>query len=598
MRKVFHKIPGLIILSFHLSGFAHTQEHNTESGLSQEKVRSEKRPSPLREYSVDSLTAYRLRSDFTAKLDENRGWAAPVNESATLTVDTPFRIRFEVESDSHPGRRQYGLQYRRNDGPWIYVDAHEFPCPSAASPTLSIVGCEAYFYGEEAKDLLAISNLPPNPGAGITLSPATPSWYPEPATGASAEWEWSLVVRHWADGPEQLVDGERIALRVVDQLGLPLPGNIPEFTIRVPVQHLGGTFVETPARIGPWETATGELYFIMEPTETDNVFMMVKSTDEGRTWFEADGAHRPWADDLEGVGSVMTGNGVIHIVHQTSDHVFYHAFATSENKETPDRWIIDSRVIASPPEPPTQVADITVRPDGSLVTVYGAGPTVHYSIRNNKGEWSQGRRIDPDQPNLTSPTILCRPDGLTDIVYKSMDGKAWARRLSPDNTLSAPRVIAHKLGNSENETVAILPLAYLAGIESTLAVFRKADVYLYMSLSLENKSWSSPLKVSNHKVVTNAVDSEQVGADVISFQDRVYLVYIREDNRDLYMSTIHDFSQTPESTMIVEGIEGSWVRGQILEHHSDSPVYGIVYDAGSKGGSGFNRFIAVEIDKK
>ena len=129
-------------------------------------------------FSRDRVTAFRIRADFNSDLDEDFGWGAAINEAPTQTVDSPFRIRFEVESDTTTNRRQYSLQYRRNNGPWQYLEAHDFPYPSAASPSMSIMGCEAFFYGEEADDLIAISNLPDDTGAGICLSPTTPGWIP------------------------------------------------------------------------------------------------------------------------------------------------------------------------------------------------------------------------------------------------------------------------------------------------------------------------------------------------------------------------------------------------------------------------------------
>jgi hypothetical protein len=67
----------------------------------------------------------------------------------------------------------------------------------------------------------------------------------------------------------------------------------PVLRMVIPPGHVGGTFVETPGRIGPWQASNGDLYFIMEPAETDNLFMMIKSTDDGATWREVDGARRP-----------------------------------------------------------------------------------------------------------------------------------------------------------------------------------------------------------------------------------------------------------------------------------------------------------------
>jgi len=61
--------------------------------------------------------------------------------------------------------------------------------------------------------------------------------------------------------------------------------------------------VSRQSGVGPWETATGKFYFIMKPTETDNVFMMVKSADSGKSWVELDGNNRPILGDMEGLTS-------------------------------------------------------------------------------------------------------------------------------------------------------------------------------------------------------------------------------------------------------------------------------------------------------
>lgn len=542
--------------------------------------------------SSDRVTAFRVRADFNVDLDEDLGWAADIDKAPSMTVDSPFRIRFETESDTTKSRRQYSLQYRWNDGPWVYMDAQEFPYPSAATPPMSIVGCDAFFYGEKADDLIAVSDLPAARGAGICLAPTTPGWRPEAVSGASAEWEWAMVIRRWVDGPELVRDGDRFALRMVDQYGFPLPGPVPVLTVHVPKGHLGGTFVETPARIGPWENSRGELYFIMEPTETDNVFMIVKSSDGGQSWFEVDADHRPRADDLEGVGSILSANGIIHIVHQTSDAVFHHAFATTDHHGMQDRWIIDSQVIATPQEPPTQVADIALRPDGCLVVAYGAGSSLHLCIRETNGSWGAAIPVDPQNPHgLTSPSLVCRPDGTVEIAYKSMDGKGWCRQLLPDNSLTPPQLFAKDLGISESESIAILPLVYLHAIETTVAVFRKTDGYLYQSRRSPDNRWSKPARVSDRLVVTNAVDSDQAGADVVAFGNQLWIAFIAQDDRDLYLSVVEDSQPVSAATRIVSKIDGSWVRGQMLDRQTDSPGYGLIYDAGSQGGSGYNRFI-------
>ncbi len=547
-------------------------------------------------YSNDRVTAFRVRADYTIDLDEDSGWADTLNKAPDQAVDNPFRIRFEVESDTSFYRRQYSIQYRWNNQPWSFADAHEFPYESAKSPAVSIVSCQSFFLGEEAEDLISVSEKPSNPGAGISLSPVTPGWFPDPESGASAEWEIALVIRRWADGPQKVAHGDRFSIRMVDHLGHPLAGPTPQFSVKVPKGHIGGTFVETPARIGPYENSKGDLYFIMEPTETDNVFMMLKSTDGGESWFEADTGNRPDISDLEGVGSVISKNGVIHIVHQISEGVYYHAFATSDNTENKDRWVVNSRLIATHEEPPTQTADIAIRPDGSLVVLFAAGDNLKYSILEPGGEWSKAKSLNHPHPvGLTNPTLLSLPEGNLEIVYKSMDGKGWHRQMQPDNTLTSPVQFANDLGTKEDEMIAILPMVHLTEKKTTVAAFRQSDGYLYLSYKSDNNKWSEPIKASDRPVVTNAVDSEQAGADMTAWGEKVILSFIAEDDRDIYLTTINNFDQTPEFTKIISGIDGSWVRGNILYARKDSPVYGMVYDAGSEGGSGFNKFTSLNL---
>jgi hypothetical protein len=547
-------------------------------------------------YSTDGVTAYRVRADFGIELDEDMGWAAPLNESISQTVDSPFRIRFEVESDTSLYRRQYSLQYRWNNGAWVYVDAHEFPYPSSASTPMSIVGCDAFFFGEEADDLLPKSPKPSNAGAGICLAPTTPGWFPHPKSGASSEFEFALVIRRWSDGAQLVRDGDRFSLRLVDHLGRPLKGIMPEFLVNVPKGHLGGTFVETPARIGPYENSKGELYFIMEPTETDNVFMMVKSTDGGQSWFEVDAENRPRISDLEGLGTVMSKDGVIHIVHQISEGVYHHAFATSDNAENKDRWVVNSHLIASHEEPPTQTADVTLRPDGSLVAVFAAGDQLQYSILAPNGEWSIAKTINHQYAvGFTNPSLVCLPNGVVEIAYKSTDGKGWHRQLLPDNTLSKEQLLANDLGTAESETMAILPLVYVPGKDATVAVFRQSDGYLYLRSKVANRSWSKALRVTDRPVVTNAVDSDQAGADVVVYNDQLIVSFISNDDRDIYLVKINNLKVVQKTQLLVGDIDGSWVRGNVLTRQQSSPCYGIVYDAGSKGGSGYNKFVSVSL---
>jgi hypothetical protein len=47
---------------------------------------------------------------------------------------------------------------------------------------------------------------------------------------------------------------------------------------------------------------------------------------------------------------------------------------------------------------------------------------------------------------------------------------------------------------------------------------------------------------------------------------------------------------------VVEGIDAQWVRGRIVRDASGAAVCGIVYDAGSDGGSGMNRYGVIALN--
>ena len=47
------------------------------------------------------------------------------------------------------------------------------------------------------------------------------------------------------------------------------------------------------------------------------------------------------------------------------------------------------------------------------------------------------------------------------------------------------------------------------------------------------------------------------------------------------------------STLRVDNILGSWIRGNIYTRRDGVRVYGYIYDAGSDGGAGMNRFAEI-----
>lgn len=562
-------------------------------GCSSDDQRTIERNAP----SADRQTAFRVRSDFTAGLNAEEGWAGAINENVTVYTDQPFRIRFELEGSAEAsGERQFRLQYRRNGGDWENVDAEDFPVPEEASPRVSIVSTAAYKHGAETTDLLSQSSTAYRAGAGIALAATTPSWS---GGNVHGEWEWPLVIRRFADSAVTNDEGDTFEFRMVTADGELLDSTVnPVITVSVPSRHLGGTFVETPGRIGPWEASNGDLYFIMEPAETDNLLMMVKSTDSGETWQEVDGTNRPAADDLEGLASALSGD-TIHLLHQTSDEVWHHSFRTSDDATYPDTWEVRDELVARPEEPPTQVASITVRSDGSIVGVYGGPQKVHFKIRSPDGTWGDETVLDAGvPPNLSGPQVVVGEGNVVHFAYTGDDGTAWYRRLQPDGMLTPREQIAQGLGTTEYDVGSILPLTFIPETNTVVVIYRLATGRLWERRIIDHGPPSDAVQVSDRDVVQNAVDSDQTGADAIAEGTSVHVLFIEQDTGSIYHTRADANAAWQPSTLQVDGINGQWIRGTLLTRGDGATVYGYVYDAGSDGGSGMNRFATVPLGNR
>ena len=531
---------------------------------------------------------FRVRADFTTPLNADHGWAGALNEDLSIIADRPFRIRFEGEGDRASGSQQFRLQYRRNGGDWTDIEAHDFPKPDsddAKTPRVSIVSCAAYENGAATTNLLAGSAASFQAGAGISLDSRTPSW----TGGAShGEFEWPLVVRRFADGAETNEQGDAFEFRMIagDQPPVGASRN-PVLRLTVPPRHVGGTFVETPGRIGPFRAANGDLYFIMEPAETSNLFMMVKSTDDGLTWREVDGPNRPPTRDLEAVDARQVG-GTIHVLHEVSRSARYHSFRTSDHAARPDTWDVRGELVANV-APVAQAATLEVRADTSVVAFY-VGPTkIHYTVRSPSGKWSAEKVIDPDvAPNLAGPQAVRGANDTVHLAYYGTDGTIWYRRLLPDGALTSRLQIATGAGTTRAEYGSVLPLIYIPQTSTVVIVYRLASGRLWERRIVNDGPPTPAARVTDRDVITDAVDSQQPGADVVLDGRTVQILFIEQSSRGIFSTLDRDGWQP--SALRIDRILGSWIRGNVYTRRDGARVYGYIYDAGSGGGAGMNRF--------
>ena len=463
-----------------------------------------------------------------------------------------------------------------------------------ATPRVSIVSTAAYRNGDVTLDLLPGAAEPFEPGTAVSLSSWTPAF-----TGSNVhtEVEWPLVIRKFADGAAMNETGDAFEFRMVAEDGRPVgPARHPVLTLEVPAGHLGGTFVETPGRIGPWQASNGDLYFIMEPAESDNLFMMVKSTDGGQTFREVNGANRPATGDLESVDGRQVGD-TIHIVHQVTESVRYHAFRTSDHPTHPDTWAVTDEQAATVTAR-SQMASLVVRPDGSMVAFH-LGDTVGYAVRSPDGDWSDRVLIENDDAatHLAGPQAVLGKDGEIHLAGYRSDGTIWYRRLLRDGGLTPAQQLAVDAGTGEDAFGAVLPLVYLPESDTVVVIYRLADGKLWERRVTGSGQPAPAVAVTKPRVVQNAVDSQQPGADAVAAGGRVHVLFIDEDDRNVY-STRDEGGDWQPAELQTGGILGSWVRGNVYVRPDGTAVYGYVYDAGSRGGAGMNRFSEVVLQRQ
>lgn len=527
----------------------------------------------LGQTTEDAPARFRVRADPRAPLNADAGWAGAPGENITVFADEPFRIRFQVPA---PATGPFTLQARRNGGPWADLEAQDFPHPKSKTPRCSIVSSPGYKNGAATADLLPGGPGPFRGGTGVGLADRTEAWS---APDGHGEFEWAVVIRRFADGAELNEAGDVFEFRMEGADGRPAAQG-PALRLAVRPGHVGGTYVETPGRIGPWRASNGDLYFVMEPAETSNLFMMVKSSDGGRTWREADGANRPPARDLESVDGRLAG-GTLHLVHQTSKKVYYHSFRTSD-----DRWDVRSEE-AGAAKPDAQSAAMEVRSDGSLAAFFVDRSRIRCAIRGTRGGWREAAVIE----DALGPQCALGAGDAVHLAYYSPDGGVWYRRQDRDGALTDAVRLASGLGRTRAEYGAVLPLVVLPG-DTAVVLWRGPDGAIWERRISADGAMTPAAKASDRAVVQDAVDSQQPAADAVADGDRVRLLFIDAAERSL-RSTADGPGGWRPSTLEVGDIVGSWVRGGVWTRADGARVLGCVYDAGSEGGAGMNRFAEI-----
>jgi hypothetical protein len=329
---------------------------------------------------------------------------------------------------------------------------------------------------------------------------------------------------------------------------------------------------------------------MMEPAETENVFMMIKSTDNGRSWREIDAANRPRTNDLESVDSRQTGD-TIHILHQVTRSARHHSFRTSDHPTHPDTWAVRDENAGSVTAI-AQTATMEMRSDGSIAAFYLGQAKIHYSVRSPAGNWSEVMTMDPDiAPNQAGPQAVLGKNDVIHLGYYGTDGSIWYRRFLPNGSFTPRQQLATGAGTSRAEYGAVLPPLYNPQKDEVIIIYRLANGNLWERRIVNNSQPTPAVKVTDRSVVTNAVDSQQPGADAVLVGETVHVLFIEQSSRSIFST--HDKGGWQPPKLQVDNILGSWVRGNVYTRKDGVKVYGYVFDAGSDGGAGMNRFAEI-----
>ena len=394
------------------------------------------------------------------------------------------------------------------------------------------------------------------------------------------------MIRRYADGAVANEEGDTFELRMVDAGGAVLAGSRnPVLRLTIPPGHVGGTFVETPGRVGPWQAPNGDLYFIMEPAETDNLFMMIKSSDGGVTWREMDGANRPETNDLESVDGRQVGD-TIHIIHQVTDSIRYHAFRTSDHPTRPDTWDVRDERAATVPLSPRRRLSPCDR-TAALSLSMSRTPSTTTSARREASGVLTPSSIRESARNQPVPSGARRERHRARRLLRhgrhNLVSAAPARR-HPDAEAAARVGPGHHASGIRRGTA----LVFIARTNTVVIIYRQSDGRLWERRIINDGAPTPAVQVTDRFVIQDAVDSQQPAADAVLDGKTVRVLFVEQTSRSIFST--HDDGGWQPSTLRVDSILGSWIRGNVYTRSEGRKVHGYIYDAGSDGGAGMNRF--------
>lgn len=538
---------------------------------------------------------FRIRSGDTVGLNADSGWAGIENADATIGTGLAFRIRFKVR-ETAAGNETTGfkLQVNRNSAGWVDVDVlggASLPAAQAvvssqfadgdATSTERLTNTTTYVNGEGLED---------NTSASYTL------------TSEETELEWCLMIMSFHDGPTQNVVSDTLDFRVVESDGTVFTGTYvnPTITVSESAGYVGGAFVETPNRLGPFIDTNGNIYTIIEATPSGAEFLIIKSTNGGDTWREMDGANRPLVNDLECVDAVQASD-TIYIAHHADSTVEHHTFRMSDHA-SPDTWGTTDDTVASITGPANQQGTaIERRSDGDLIIFYNRDVSgqeeLFYKI-NTGGGWGSELTLESEALfDWGFVTCVMGESDLIHIFYKgtgSSLGPIYHRSLSSADSLSAREAVDADAGNGSSFNAALTTAIYWddGGDEKIMIIYSDdADDLLYSVVVTNDGSPAARKTVSDNTVDTSppSTGSKQPAANLANDDEVAYAHYSSLADLDIYRDLATNDGGWGTDVEEQDAVTCHWIRGSVFTHsvgNGSDKVVGYIWDDGSGGGAG------------
>ncbi len=538
---------------------------------------------------------YRIRGDDTAALNANGGgdWAAAEDVDASIGTGVPFRIRFKVR-ETAAGSEGIGfkLQVNREAGGW--VDTNIAPDNTGLAPAGVVVLSGQYANGDSATELLTNVGTYVN-GEGLESSITSKTFS---LTSEETEIEYCLMIMGFHDGPTQNVVDDTIDFRMVESDGTAFTGTYtsPTITVTETAGYIGGAFVEHPHVIGPFVDGNGNIYTFIEHSINDNNVVCIKSTDDGVTWREMDGANRPTTQDFEG-GSVFQDGDTLHILQSETD-VSYHTFRTSSHASA-DTWDITDEVVDNTISGHSiQACSIFVRGDDTVVAFYvdDAIPArIRYKIRN--GTWGSQNTLDTEATNeFLSPWGVLGESDKIHIVYKDdTNGILYHKSLSSSDVEGTRHSIATGLfiTSGSDAILHVEPTYYDdGGVEVIMIMYKYSitDLAMFARPVKDDGSPGTEVTATDKSVVSTEGGNAMTVASAHNDGKRIWLFYSFFDDHDIWYTDNDDEGGWSTSLEDQDAVTAHWIKGQVIVEGSGDKVFSYLWDDGSDGGTGFIKY--------